>query len=183
MATKKVKTSSTFVNSTSSSTATQPWVWLGLAAIVIVFDQFTKRLIMGFIKFGDALPVTSWLDIVHVVNKGAAFSFLANAGGWQRWFFTGLACVVSLFIVYLLFRHGGERLFCLALALILGGAIGNVIDRVLYGHVVDFVLLHYKTYSWPAFNVADSAISVGAVCIIVDELRRVKRAAKGGGVK
>jgi signal peptidase II len=151
------------------------WLWLGIAAIIIVFDQFTKRLILGFVKFGDAIPMTSFFDIVHVYNKGAAFSFLSNAGGWQRWFFTGLAVCVSLFIIYLLFRHGGQRLFSFALALILGGAIGNVIDRVLLGHVVDFLSFHYRGSFFPAFNVADSCITVGAGCLILDELLRVKR--------
>ena len=151
------------------------WLWVGIAAVIIVFDQFTKRLILGFVKFGDAIPITSFFDIVHVYNKGAAFSFLSNAGGWQRWFFTGLAVTVSLFIIYLLFRHGGQRLFSFALALILGGAIGNVIDRVLLGHVVDFLSFHHSGYFFPAFNVADSCISVGAACLILDELLRVKR--------
>ncbi|MCY1245224.1 Lipoprotein signal peptidase [compost metagenome] len=110
-----------------------------------------------------------------VYNKGAAFSFLADAGGWQRWFFTGLGLVVGAFIVWLLYRHTGQRMFCFAVSLILGGAVGNVIDRVVYGHVVDFLDFYVRNYHWPAFNVADCAITVGAVLLIVDELRRVRR--------
>ena len=114
-------------------------------------------------------------DLTLVYNRGAAFSFLAGASGWQRWFFTGLGVAAAIFIVWLLARHGTQRLFSFALALILGGAIGNVIDRVARGQVVDFLLVYWQRWHWPAFNVADSAITVGAVLLIVDEFRRVRR--------
>ena len=110
-----------------------------------------------------------------VYNQGAAFSFLANSGGWQRWFFSGLAMVVSLGIIWMLHKNSGQRLFCWALTLILGGAVGNLIDRLLYGHVIDFLDFHIGTLHWPAFNVADSAITVGAALFVLDELRRVNR--------
>jgi signal peptidase II len=111
-----------------------------------------------------------------VHNTGAAFSFLAGAAGWQRWFFIGLGVAAALFIVWMLRSHAGQRLFSWALALILGGAIGNVIDRLLHGYVVDFIQVHYANAYFPSFNVADSAITVGAALLIVDELRRVRRA-------
>ncbi len=162
--------------------STSPWVWLGIAAIIIVFDQFTKRLILGFTKFGESIEITSFFNIVHAYNKGAAFSFLAGAGGWQRWFFTVLGLAVSAFIIYMIFRSSGQKLFCFALAFIMAGAIGNVIDRVLYGHVVDFIQVHFNFIDppfaggyFPAFNVADSAITIGAICLILDEFLRVKR--------
>jgi len=111
-----------------------------------------------------------------VHNAGAAFSFLAGASGWQRWFFVGLGALAALFIVWMLRSHGGQRLFSWALALILGGAVGNVIDRLLHGHVVDFIQVHYGSAYFPSFNIADSAITVGAVLLILDELLRVRRA-------
>jgi signal peptidase II len=152
-----------------------PLPYLGIAAVIILLDQFTKTLVLGYVKYGERIALTSWFDLTHVYNTGAAFSLLANAGGWQRWFFTGLGLAVAAFIVYLLWRHAAQRLFATALCLVLGGALGNVIDRLWHGHVVDFLLLYYKTWHWPAFNVADSAISVGAACLIIDELRRVGR--------
>lgn len=108
-------------------------------------------------------------------NAGAAFSFLANAGGWQRWFFTGVGIAAAIFIIWMLKSHPGQKLFSFALACILGGAIGNVIDRTLYGYVVDFLDFHYAGWHFPAFNIADSTISIGAVCLILDELLRVRR--------
>ena len=110
-----------------------------------------------------------------VYNKGAAFSFLADAGGWQRWFFTLLGVVVGAFIIWLLYRHTGQKLFCLAVSLILGGAVGNVVDRIIHGHVIDFLDFHLRNTHFPAFNVADCAITLGAILLIVDELRRVRR--------
>jgi signal peptidase II len=112
---------------------------------------------------------------VRVHNPGAAFSFLADAGGWQRWFFTGLGSVAALVMIYLLRKHQSETLFCMALSLLLGGAVGNVIDRVLYSYVVDFLDFYYGSWHFPAFNVADSAISLGAGLLILDELLRVRR--------
>jgi len=137
---------------------------------------------VGNYRLGDSTYVTSFFNVVRAHNTGAAFSFLANAGGWQRWFFTGIGVAAAIFITYMLRAHAGQKLFSFALACILGGAIGNVIDRVLYGYVVDFMDFHWSFLApmfhgghFPAFNVADSAISIGAVCLIWDELRRVKK--------
>ncbi|MEY3871524.1 MAG: hypothetical protein RLZZ296_519 [Pseudomonadota bacterium] len=151
------------------------WPWLGLALLLLIADQFTKVLILGYYQLGDATYVTSFFNIVRVHNSGAAFSFLASASGWQRWFFTAVGVGAALFIVHMLRSHPGQKLFSFAMACILGGAIGNVIDRLLHGYVVDFVDMHYAGWHFPAFNIADSAISVGAVCLILDELLRVRR--------
>ena len=150
--------------------------WLGLALLLLIADQFTKVLILGYYKLGDATYVTSFFNVVRVHNSGAAFSFLSTAGGWQRWFFTGIGVVAAVFIVWMLRSHAGQKLFSFALACILGGAIGNVIDRTMHGYVVDFLDFHYMSWHFPAFNVADSAISIGAVCLILDELLRVRSA-------
>ena len=157
-------------------------LWLGIALVVLLADQFTKLLIVGSFTLGDSQTVTSFFNLVRVHNSGAAFSMLSNASGWQRWFFTGIGVVATGFIIYLLRSHPSQKLFCFALALVLGGAVGNVIDRIAYGHVVDFLDFHWDWLEplffqghFPAFNVADSAISVGAACLILDELLRVKR--------
>ena len=151
--------------------------WLALAMIVLIADQFTKVLILGYYKFGDSTTVTSFFNIVRAHNTGAAFSFLAAASGWQRWLFTGIGIAATLFIVYLLRTHPGQKLFCFALACILGGAIGNVIDRLLHGYVVDFLQFHWQQrWYFPAFNIADAAITIGAACLVLDELLRVRRA-------
>jgi len=149
--------------------------WLGLAVIWILLDQLTKVAISKTFTWGESRPITGFFNLVLAYNKGAAFSFLAAAGGWQRWFFTGLGVAAAAFIIWLLKRHSGQKMFCFALALILGGALGNVIDRVIYGHVVDFLDFHLNGYHWPAFNVADCGICIGAVLLIIDELRRVRR--------
>lgn len=159
--------------STSSGTGLTPW--LGIAAIVILLDQLTKITITRLFTHGESLPVTSFFNLVLAYNRGAAFSFLADSSGWQRPFFTGIGIAAALFIVYLLKRNAGQRLFCSALALILGGAIGNVIDRIVYGHVIDFLDFYVGGWHWPAFNVADSAICVGAVLFVIDELKRVNK--------
>ena len=159
----------------TSSGAPSLALWLGLALVVIVLDQFTKTLILGYFHLGDSRQVTSFFNVVRVHNTGAAFSFLAGAAGWQRWFFVGLGAVAAVFIVWMLKKHGGQRLFSWALALILGGAVGNVIDRLWHGHVIDFIQVHHSGWYFPAFNVADSAITVGAALLILDELRRVRR--------
>jgi signal peptidase II len=148
--------------------------WLGVAALVILIDQVTKTLITGSFQLGGSHTVTSFFNIVRWHNPGAAFSFLAGAAGWQRWF-VGLGTAAALFIVWMLSRHGGQRLFALALALILGGALGNVIDRVLHGYVIDFIQVHYGRAYFPSFNIADSAITLGAILLILDELLRVRR--------
>ena len=157
-------------------------LWLGIALVVLLADQFTKLLIVGSFALGDSQTVTSFFNLVRVHNSGAAFSFLSTASGWQRWFFTGIGVVATFFILWLLRSHPTQKLFCFALALVLGGAVGNVIDRIAYGHVVDFLDFHGDWLSpvfyqghFPAFNIADSAISVGAVCLILDELIRVRR--------
>ena len=151
------------------------WLWLGLALIIMLADQFTKTLVVGYYQLGDSTRLTSFFNLVRAHNTGAAFSFLAGAGGWQRWFFTTIGIVAAVVITWLLRTHSGQKLFAFALACILGGAIGNVIDRVMYGYVVDFLDFYYGSWHFPAFNVADSAISLGAACLIWDELRRVKK--------
>jgi signal peptidase II len=131
---------------TTGSAAMLPW--LGLALLLLMADQFTT---------------------------GAAFSFLASASGWQRWFFTGIGVAAAVFIIWMLRSHAGQKLFSFAMACILGGAIGNVVDRVLHGYVVDFLDFHYRNWHFPAFNIADSAITIGAICLILDEIQRVRR--------
>jgi len=167
----------------SSSARSGLWLWLGVALIVIVLDQVTKTLIINQFSLHESVRVTSFFNIVRAHNTGAAFSFLAGASGWQRWFFVGLGVAASVFIVWMLRRHPEQTLFCFAVSLILGGALGNVIDRMLHGHVVDFLDFHFQFLAplfpgghFPSFNVADSSISVGAVSLVLDELRRVKRA-------
>ncbi|MBT9458178.1 MAG: lipoprotein signal peptidase [Burkholderiaceae bacterium] len=150
-------------------------VWLALALIVILADQFTKTLILGQFQYGDSRFVTGFFNLVRAHNTGAAFSFLAGAGGWQRWFFVGLGAVATVFIIVMLRKHGEQTLFATALSLILGGALGNVIDRLLHGYVVDFLQFHWAGWYFPSFNVADSAITLGAILLIWDELRRVRK--------
>ncbi len=157
-------------------------LWLGLALIIILLDQLTKLLVMGEFRLGDSRTITGYFNLVRAHNSGAAFSFLAGASGWQRWFFVGLGAVASVFIVWMLRTHPTQRLFCFAISMILGGAVGNVIDRLLHGYVVDFLQFHWRFLepmfyggNFPAFNVADSAITLGAICLIADEIRRVRR--------
>ncbi|HEV6964734.1 signal peptidase II [Roseateles sp.] len=161
--------------SRSSSSPAGLTTWLLIAAVVILADQFTKILILGAFRLGDVHPITSFFDLVRAHNFGAAFSFLHGASGWQRWFFLGLGLAAATFIVWLLRRHGHQKLFAWALTLILGGALGNVIDRAIHGYVVDFIQVHAGGWYFPAFNVADSAITIGAILLILDELRRVRR--------
>ncbi|QDL55573.1 signal peptidase II [Rhodoferax aquaticus] len=149
--------------------------WLALAVMLLIADQFTKVLILGYYHLGDSTYVTSFFNVVRVHNYGAAFSFLAGAGGWQRWFFTILGLVAAGVIVWMLKSHPGQRLFSFAMACILGGAIGNVVDRLMHGYVVDFLDFHWSGMHFPAFNVADSAITVGAIALILDELLRVRK--------
>lgn len=149
--------------------------WIALAAAIVVVDQVTKAAIQSTLEPGEAIAVLPILSIVLAFNTGAAFSFLAGGDGWQRWLFSGIAIAAAVFILWLI-RQGGGRVYLAGLALILGGAIGNLVDRLLLGHVVDFILVHWRDWSYPAFNVADSAITVGAACLIIDELRRVRRA-------
>jgi signal peptidase II len=157
-------------------------LWLGIALVVLLIDQITKLLIVDSFAWGDTQPITGYFNLVRVHNSGAAFSLLSSASGWQRWFFTGIGVVATGFILWMLRSHPTQKLFCFALALVLGGAVGNVIDRLAYGHVIDFLDFHWDFLAplfyqghFPAFNVADSAISVGAVCLILDELLRVRK--------
>lgn len=150
--------------------------WLALALILVIADQFTKVLILGYYKLGDSTYVTSFFNVVRAHNTGAAFSFLAGASGWQRWLFTGIAVAAVGFILWLLRSHAGQRLFCFSLACILGGAVGNLVDRLMHGYVVDFLQFHWRNaWYFPAFNVADAAITVGAIGLVLDELLRVRR--------
>jgi signal peptidase II len=149
--------------------------WLGLAFILLLADQFTKVLIVGAYQLGDSTHVTNFFNVVRVHNSGAAFSFLAGASGWQRWFFVGIGAAAALFILWMLKAHAGQKLFSFAMACILSGAIGNVVDRLIHGYVIDFLDFHLQGWHFPAFNVADSAISIGAACLILDELLRVRR--------
>jgi signal peptidase II len=157
-------------------------LWLGLAFAVVLLDQFTKVLVLGEFRLGDSRVVTSYFNLVRAHNTGAAFSFLHDASGWQRWFFVGLGAAASGFIIWMLRAHPGQRLFCFAVSMILGGAVGNVIDRLVHGYVVDFLQFHWSWLApvfhgghFPAFNLADSAITLGAICLVLDEVRRVRR--------
>lgn len=145
--------------------------WYGLAALVIILDQLSKWAVLAALNYGDTVTVTPFFNWVFVFNRGAAFSFLANEPGWQRWFFTVLALGVSGWIALMLRRHPGKRLLSLSLALIMGGALGNVVDRVRFGAVVDFIQLHAAGWYYPAFNVADSAITLGAILLAWDQIR------------
>lgn len=160
----------------TESAARRMLPWLGLAVLIVAIDQATKIAVERTFDYGDVAPVTGFFNLVLAYNKGAAFSFLASASGWQAHFLTAVGVAASLFILYLLARHGHQKLFSLALAMILGGAVGNVIDRVIHGHVIDFLDFHVAGWHWPAFNVADSAIVGGAILLVVDELLRVRGA-------
>lgn len=146
-----------------------PARWYALSALVVVLDQISKQVVLATIRFGETITVTPFWNWVLTFNRGAAFSFLASEEGWQRWFFTVLALAVSGWIIFMLRQHAAQRLLALALALIMGGALGNVIDRIRFGAVVDFVQWHAAGYYWPAFNVADSAITIGAVLMVWDQ--------------
>ncbi|MBT9443640.1 signal peptidase II [Acidovorax sp. 93] len=151
------------------------WPWLAWAVVLVVVDQITKTLILNHYQLGDSTFITSFFNIVRAHNTGAAFSFLSDAGGWQRWLFTGIGVAATIFIVWQLRAHPGQKLFGFALSSILGGAVGNVVDRLMHGYVVDFLDFHVSGWHFPAFNVADSAITLGAACLILDELLRVRR--------
>lgn len=145
--------------------------WLGAAGAVIALDQITKYLVVSAMPYRSSIYVTDFFDLVHVRNTGAAFSFLAEHSGWQRWFFIVLALGVSGWLVRMLARHTHETLLASALTLVLGGALGNVIDRVLRGSVVDFLSFHIGQHAWPAFNAADTAICVGVALMLLDQFR------------
>ena len=162
-------------NLTMSKKSAGLTLWLGIAMIIVLLDQLSKITLSRMMVFGQSDTITSFFNLVMVYNRGAAFSFLADQPGWQRYFFAGVSLLASLLIIWMLKRHSGQRLFCWAMTLILGGALGNLIDRIAYGHVIDFLDFHVDGLHWPAFNVADSAITVGAILFILDELRRVNR--------
>ncbi|MDZ7654384.1 MAG: signal peptidase II [Sulfurimicrobium sp.] len=147
-------------------------LWLLYSAAVIALDLLTKHWVVQAFSYGDSLPLTSYFNLVRAHNSGAAFSFLAGAGGWQRLFFIAVASIASAVIIYLLRKHHRETLFSLSLSLVLGGALGNLIDRIRWGYVVDFLDFFYGSYHWPAFNVADMAITGGVMLLILDSLRK-----------
>jgi signal peptidase II len=149
--------------------------WLWLAALVIAVDQLTKHLIVAWFRPGEEWGLTPFASLILAFNRGAAFSFLAGETGWQRWLFAAIAVAACAVMAWLLAR-GGRPLFCAGLALIIGGALGNLYDRLTLGHVVDFVLLHWRGWYYPAFNVADSAITIGAAALILDSFRRPRDA-------
>jgi signal peptidase II len=148
----------------------EPRHWYALAALIVILDQLSKWVVLNTLSFGETIYVAPFWNWVLTFNPGAAFSFLADQPGWQRWFFTVLALGVSGWIAFELKKHPEQKLMALALTLVMGGALGNVIDRVRFGAVVDFIQWHAAGFYWPAFNVADSAISVGAVLLIVATL-------------
>ena len=148
--------------------------WLAISAIVLAIDVYTKHLIQQSFQYGDYLKVTSFFNLVRYHNQGAAFSFLANQGGWQQFFFATIAIVASGVIIYLLRKNTEQKIFCLALSLILGGALGNLYDRLTLGYVVDFLFFHYQEFYWPAFNAADSAITGGVILLLIDNFKQPK---------
>jgi signal peptidase II len=148
--------------------------WFGISATVVVLDLLTKSMVQKAFQLGDHLTVTGFFDLVRFHNEGAAFSFLADAGGWQKWFFTSVSIVAVIVISYLLKKHQDQKLFCFGLALVLGGAIGNLYDRITLGYVVDFLYFHLNDNYFPAFNVADSAISVGVGILLLDSFTQAK---------
>ncbi|MGB6240977.1 MAG: signal peptidase II [Castellaniella sp.] len=150
--------------------------WLLVAAALVLLDQATKAWISQTLSYAERIPVLPIFDLTLLFNTGAAFSFLADGDGFQRWLFTGIALVVALVILRWLYTHQGQRLLCASLACILGGALGNALDRLMHGHVVDFLLFYWRDWYFPAFNVADIAITCGAILLILDEILRSRRA-------
>ena len=159
-------------NGTGKSLQVGAWAWLWLTLVIVVLDQWTKWLVTRSFSEFQSLTLMPMLDLVRLHNEGAAFSFLSDASGWQRWMFTALGIGVSAVLVVWLKRlpSRGQHRLASALAFIMGGALGNVIDRILLGHVIDFIHVHYQQWYFPAFNVADSAITVGALLLILDSL-------------
>jgi signal peptidase II len=146
----------------------KPWHWFSAAAAIVVVDQLSKALVLAVLPAGSRIELTPFFNLVLVFNKGAAFSFLADAAGWQTWLFAGFALVAAVVVSVLILKNTRKTLMCAGLALILGGAVGNLIDRLRFGHVVDFLDLHAAGWHWPAFNVADSGITVGALLLILE---------------
>jgi signal peptidase II len=165
----------TFMKTIHAQTSYGRW-WAALIMLVIVLDQFTKTWIVQHFIEKESHEVTSFFNVVRYHNPGAAFSFLAQGTGWQRWFFVVLGVVASVVMVFLMRRQAEKTLFCLALSFIMAGAIGNVIDRLWHGYVVDFIQLHAAGWFFPAFNVADSAITLGVILILADEWHRARQA-------
>lgn len=166
----------------SSSSSSSLLTWLGLSLLVIVLDQVTKLAIVAKFQHGDGQVITHFFNLVRAHNTGAAFSFLHNAAGWQRWFFIALGIAAAGFFIWMLRNHAHQKLFAFSMAMLLGGALGNVIDRVWHGYVIDFLQFHWPFLAplfpggyFPAFNVADSAITAGAIGLVLDEILRVRR--------
>ena len=146
--------------------------WFSISSVIVVLDLYTKSLIQQAFAYGERLSITSYFELVRFHNEGAAFSFLADAGGWQKWFFTAVSVVAVVVITYLIIKHHTQKLFCWGLALVLAGAIGNLYDRITLGYVVDFLYFHINDLYWPAFNVADSAICVGVALLLWDSFKQ-----------
>ena len=146
--------------------------WFSISSVIVVLDLYTKSLIQQAFAYGERLSITSFFELVRFHNEGAAFSFLADAGGWQKWFFTAVSVVAVVVITYLIIKHHTQKLFCWGLALVLAGAIGNLYDRITLGYVVDFLYFHINDLYWPAFNVADSAICVGVALLLWDSFKQ-----------
>jgi signal peptidase II len=143
--------------------------WLGLSLLAVILDQVSKLVVVSSMQLYQSIPITSFFKLTYVRNTGAAFSFLSEAGGWQRWFFAGLAIIISMVIAVWLTRlKQHETVLAVALSLVLGGAIGNLIDRLAYGYVIDFLDVYYENWHWPAFNIADSAITLGVVLMLLE---------------
>ncbi|MBM3350947.1 MAG: lipoprotein signal peptidase [Betaproteobacteria bacterium] len=149
--------------------------WFFISAVVVALDLYTKHLIQQAFVFGEHLSIASFFDLVRFHNTGAAFSFLADESGWQKWFFTTITAIAVMVITYLIRKHHQEKLFCWGLALVLGGAVGNLYDRLTLGYVVDFIFFHIDDLYWPAFNVADSAICVGIGLLLLDSFKKEKQ--------
>ena len=151
-------------------------IWLWLSALVLVIDQLTKRVVDTSMQLHQTIELIPFFQLTYMRNQGAAFSFLSGAGGWQRWFFIGLAVIASVFICFWLKRLANtQRWEAIAWALVLGGALGNLIDRIIYGYVIDFLDVYYGDWHWPAFNVADSAITLGVILLLMDSLWPTRR--------
>ncbi|NYT37051.1 lipoprotein signal peptidase [Allopusillimonas soli] len=157
--------------------------WLLLALVLVIVDQLTKAYFDSHLVYGERWHLLPFFDFTLLYNPGAAFSFLAGGQGWQRWLFTAIALGAAVLILYLLRRNTGQPLFCAALACVLGGAVGNVIDRILHGHVVDFLLFYWHDWFFPAFNIADVAITCGAILLVLDELLRMRRERRAASVR
>lgn len=151
------------------------WLWMSAALLIVVVDQVTKIYFDSQLQYGERWPVLPFFDFTLLYNPGAAFSFLAGGEGWQRWLFTAIALGAAGLIIHLLRRHPGQRLFCSSLTCILGGAVGNLVDRLQHGHVIDFLLFYWNSWYFPAFNVADVAITCGAILLLLDEVLRMRR--------